>query len=1061
MVHGMGKSYAVNPFVWFCNAKVLSVSMPRRRVLRYNKLMLSCMLMSVTCVYGYDNSWTENSAVRTLENGSKQPVPITWYVTGDLDEIGDPRGTDLSGKTPDTFRNIHITEITYDSDAAPFDISIPWHATWLSGGSADTTYPAIDQIDATAFRGCDAILSVTIPVARQAGIAKIGMPCFLGCQNLTAIRSNGRDGDLEWSKSMCHYHTENGVLYDNTRTSLKKYPEGRQEEVFTVPPSVTSLEDYCFANTRFLKSLVFTGQVPAVGEHTFANSSVRTVYYIRQSEEDNSRWEEFAEEHLSEFRARMLDGISDTEFSLTIQNGVVTGVNGVYPKHIKIPSGVTRIGNAAFQFCTGLESVTIPDGVTSIGIDAFCGSGLTSVTIPDGVTSIEAGTFKDCSDLVSVTIPASVTNMGNWVFADCYSLERITIPSSVKTIGESAFRNCTALESITIPSDVTEIGEMAFKGCYKLADANGYVIVRNILYDYVHWYASSATVPDGVTDISERAFRGCYIDKVTMPDSLRRIGSEAFYKCQFLADVTIPGSVTNIEYEAFWDCSGLKSVTIGDGVSNIESYAFAWCTNLANVTIPDSVTSIGSGAFYKCADSLYDIVSIPGVQLVDGWAVGYTDALRGHLDLTSVRGIGANTFEDCTGLTSVTIPEGIVNIDWMVFRDCSGLTSVTIPKSVTNIGCGAFWGCPISKMIIPANVTSIGDCVFEDCGKLRSVTLPVWCKGIMIYDRNPSYLSEDKSPYILSHEPMPQFDRMSWNEYLGLKKSVKISYEDVEIGGTSGVGGTSVGGDAVLEMWKKAQTVDGVLYKGDALAGTVQVKVGKINKKGVVKVSAAATLLVDGKAKKVTAKAVNVALDATGADATGRVPPVSIVFKEPIGEMTFTMAADGTFTLKNGSYLMVAARIGGALKGGSSGTFRIDDFDLAVPGELLDGLLPFDEAFGVSGTKWQFAKAATVKWTKPKKGAEPPEIYDEESGKGLLVDDSKGKTNLSGLKLTYAAKTGQFKGSFKVYALQGNGKKTKLAKYTVNVIGFVVDGVGYGEASCKKPAGGPWAVTVE
>ncbi len=253
----------------------------------------------------------------------------------------------------------------------------------------------------------------------------------------------------------------------------------------------------------------------------------------------------------------------------------------------------------------------------------------------------------------------------------------------------------------------------------------------------------------------------------------------------------------------------------------------------------------------------------------------------------------------------------------------------------------------------------------------------------------------------------------------------------------------------------KAQTIDGALYKSDVIVGTMQVKVGKISKNGIVKVSAMASLLLDGKVKKVTAKAVNVTLDATG-----RVPPTKVVFKEPIREMTFEMEADGSFTLKNGSYLMAEAKIGGALNGGAYGTFGIEDFNLSVPGILLDELLPDGEPFEVSRGKWKFAKAATVKWVKPKRGAEHSDHYDDASGKDLIVDTSKGKSNLSGLKLTYTPKTGQFKGSFKVYALQGTGKKRKLAKYTVNVIGFVVDGVGYGEASCKKPAA-TWSVTVE
>ena len=134
------------------------------------------------------------------------------------------------------------------------------------------------------------------------------------------------------------------------------------------------------------------------------------------------------------------------------------------------------------------------------------------------------------------------------------------------------------------------------------------------------------------------------------------------------------------------------------------------------------------------------------------------------------------------------------------------------------------------------------------------------------------------------------------------------------------------------------------------------------------------------------------------------------------------------------------------------------DFALSVPGELVTALLPYEEAFDVVNGKWKVAKAAGVKVAKGNGAKEPGLRYEAEF---VIVDDSAGKTNLSALKLNYTAKTGLFKGSFKAYALEtANGKK-KLVKYTVNVIGFVVNGKGYGEASCKKPAAGPWSVTVE
>ena len=255
-----------------------------------------------------------------------------------------------------------------------------------------------------------------------------------------------------------------------------------------------------------------------------------------------------------------------------------------------------------------------------------------------------------------------------------------------------------------------------------------------------------------------------------------------------------------------------------------------------------------------------------------------------------------------------------------------------------------------------------------------------------------------------------------------------------------------------LDMnFAKAQTATGVLSdKYGRLVGTVQVKAGKVNKKrGTVNLSVSVTLLVDGKAKKVTARAV--LTQAGGPDAQALARSMTLAFKAPIGATAFELAADGTFTLKNASYVMGDRMVGGALKGGARGTFRLEDFGLAVPGELQEDLLPYEVPFDVAGGKWRFAKFARVKWAKDKKTNEF----------GRVVDESSGKTNRASLKLTYTSKTGVFKGAFKVYALEETAGRKKLKKYTVKVLGLVVDGVGQGAASCKQPAVGSWPVTVE
>ena len=254
-----------------------------------------------------------------------------------------------------------------------------------------------------------------------------------------------------------------------------------------------------------------------------------------------------------------------TYYSVTDYTGTAT--------EVYIPSAyeglpVTRIGGSAFQFCSNLTGITIPNSVTSIGDSAFYNcSGLTSITIPDSITSIGERVFLGCSSLTSIEIPDSVTSIGDYAFYGCSSLTSIKLPDSVTSIGDSAFYGCRSLTSITIPNSVTSIGERAFLGCSNL---------------------TSITIPDSVTSIGDLAFSNCSsLTSITIPDSVTSIGVSAFGGCSSLTSITIPSSVTSIGDEAFWDCSSLTSITIPDSVTSIGRYAFFGCYSLTSVTFED------------------------------------------------------------------------------------------------------------------------------------------------------------------------------------------------------------------------------------------------------------------------------------------------------------------------------------------------------------------------------------------------------------------------------------------------------------------------------------------
>ena len=133
---------------------------------------------------------------------------------------------------------------------------------------------------------------------------------------------------------------------------------------------------------------------------------------------------------------------------------------------LSLPSGITSIGWEAFSGCSGLTSLSLPSGITSMGNEAFSGcSGLTSLSLPSGLTSIGYNAFSGCSGLTSLSLPSGLTSIDFNAFSGCSGLTSLSLPSGLISIGDGAFSGCSGLTSLSLPSGLTSIGDVAFSGC--------------------------------------------------------------------------------------------------------------------------------------------------------------------------------------------------------------------------------------------------------------------------------------------------------------------------------------------------------------------------------------------------------------------------------------------------------------------------------------------------------------------------------------------------------------------------------------------------------------------
>ena len=687
-----------------------------------------------------------------------------------------------------TINNGELTDVELNGES---DVVIPSGVTrirsdafrYCNGLKSVTIGGSVEEIESGAFQGCSDLESVTIGGA----IVTIGHNAFANCSDLESVTiSSSADS---WKTPRIGDCAFQGCI------SLKS---------LTIGGNITEIGHDAFEGCYELESLTLPASVKRIGFHAFARCHwLKSVTIGGAPSSENSQAlciEDRAFEYCHELKSFTIGGnVEMLGTSAFLSCGRL--------ENVTVGGYVRTIEPQAFGECLKLKSVTVGGGVEYIEFDAFAACiELANLSLGDSLRSIEARAFRSCRSLSEIIIPASttyiagdaflyctgiksisvaednpeymalngfllskdgetliasvsgaitdvperVTEIGASAFAGRTDLTSVTIPDSVTRIGESAFSGCSNLTNVVIPASVTYIGSKAFFGCNGLADEDGFVIVRSLLYDYFG-DGVDITIADSVTKIGANAFDNCgSLTNVTISESVISIGDSAFDNCGKLAFALLPMHLSESvsKNNQFKNCaSNFKIVFYEGSLEVVEWVRVGFDANGGAVDIASMDILKGQ--------SLKTIGNLPTPTRTYhrflGW---YTDAtggepvtaetiVEGNLTLyahwespKTIFSSGAN-FTVADGVlidielidtTDVVIPSSVTNIDdyanvfWYI-RD--EITSVTIPDSVTNIGNFAFENCRnLTSVAIGNGVTKIGHDAFYQCSAVRSIIVP-------------------------------------------------------------------------------------------------------------------------------------------------------------------------------------------------------------------------------------------------------------------------------------------------------------------------------------------------
>ncbi|MBQ4071871.1 MAG: leucine-rich repeat protein [Clostridia bacterium] len=574
----------------------------------------------------------------------------------------------------------------------------------------------VKTIGTEAFYGCSELVAITLP----AGLAGFDSGIVGACPKLSTITVGGGEN--------AGFKLVGGVMFSIDGTELIYYPATLDATEYTVPDGVKYIADGAFSGNTMLESITLPEGLIEIGANAFSSCSVLESINIPGSVVllDTGAF-------IGCYSLSSVD-FADSEEALII--GDKAFYNNSSLESISFPERLAEIGMEAFYsavlsevsfapnsklgvigdmafYRTRLVDVVLPEGIVSIGSNVFSSSYyLESVTFGEGLVTLGDNTFTGCEALVEVYFPASLRTIGKYTFSDkygdgCAALKTVVFAdgSALEAIPEGTFAGC-GIESIVIPASVKEIEDKDTSTSYSLGAFWGCSSLATVIFE-----DNSAC-----TKIGAFAFYQCSaLDNFTIPASVVSIGESAFEECSSLSSITIPATTTQLGFEAFRSCSSLATVVLETRATELPGYIFAYCYALETVVIPSTVSSIGSNCFDGCVAAFYVESGSAHYKAVDG--ILYT------ADMTEFVFYPAYKTD-----SSITIPKEIVRIPDGLFYRNEYLREVIFEEGGTEdltIGENAFYNVvTLYKVVLPARLKAVGDSAFYGCANLATINLP-------------------------------------------------------------------------------------------------------------------------------------------------------------------------------------------------------------------------------------------------------------------------------------------------------------------------------------------------